>query len=125
MNAALDLPAVSAVTITDGFWKSKLDVIRKVTVDDVLTKFEREGRNALRNFERVRDGKTGGHEGSPWWDGLIYETIRAASERLGFSHQATVIRINPREPRIDAPHLSLPCGAVEGLSGIRAALEKI
>jgi NAD-dependent SIR2 family protein deacetylase len=55
--------------------------------------------------------------------GTAIPTIRAASERLGFSHKATVIRINPREPRIDAPHLSLPCGAVEGLNGIAAKLQ--
>lgn len=54
--------------------------------------------------------------------GTAIPTIRAASERLGFSHQATVIRINPRESQIDAPHLSLPCGALAGLTGIETAL---
>ena len=57
--------------------------------------------------------------------GTAIPTIRAASERLGTSHQATVIRINPREPRIDPPHLSLPCGAVEGLNGIKRALAEL
>jgi len=58
--------------------------------------------------------------------GSAIPTIRATSERIGWSlAKATVIRINPREPRIDPPHLSLPCGAVEGLEGIRRELEKL
>jgi hypothetical protein len=46
-------------------------------------------------------------------------TIRATSERIGWNlPDATVIRMNPREPDIQAPHISLPCGALEGLRGI-------
>jgi NAD-dependent SIR2 family protein deacetylase len=52
--------------------------------------------------------------------GTAIPTIRSMGERLGMRQGATVIRINPREPQIDAPHISLPCGALEGLS----ALEK-
>jgi DUF1680 family protein len=89
--SAVPVP-VSSVTINDGFWKQKLEVIRKITIDDVLTKFEREGRNALQNFDRVRDGQRGGHEGSPWWDGLIYETIRAASDLLATGYDAALDR---------------------------------
>jgi hypothetical protein len=40
------------------------------------------------------------------------------SERLGQHHGATVIRINPREAHISGGHISLPCGAIEGLEGI-------
>jgi NAD-dependent SIR2 family protein deacetylase len=50
--------------------------------------------------------------------GTAIPTIRYLSERLGSCSRTLVVRINPREPRIDAPHLSLPCGALEGLSGI-------
>lgn len=55
--------------------------------------------------------------------GTAIPTIRATSERLGwrFEH-ATVIRINPREPEIKAPHISMPCGALEGLRKIDALL---
>ncbi len=49
-------------------------------------------------------------------------TIRHCSERLGSRPGATVVRINPREPHIASSHLSLPCGALEGLKGIDAAL---
>lgn len=55
--------------------------------------------------------------------GTAIPTIRATSERLGWHHeQATVIRINPREPEIKPPHLSLSCGALEGLRAIDAFL---
>lgn len=51
--------------------------------------------------------------------GTAIPTIRSTSERIGrkFKH-ATVIRINPREPRIGSPHLSMSCGALEGLQRI-------
>jgi hypothetical protein len=54
--------------------------------------------------------------------GTAIPTVRAASERIGALSGARVIRINPREPRISAPHLSLPCGALEGLRGIEEQL---
>ena len=55
--------------------------------------------------------------------GTAIPTIRATSERLGWHHdRATVIRINPREPEIMEPHISLACGALEGLRGIDALL---
>jgi len=54
--------------------------------------------------------------------GSAIPTIRALSERVGRLPQATVIRINPREPQIAAPHLSLCCGALEGLQSIAACL---
>jgi NAD-dependent SIR2 family protein deacetylase len=51
--------------------------------------------------------------------GSAIPTIRAFSERLGWSHEnATVIRINPREPDIKHPHISLACTALAGLREI-------
>jgi len=55
--------------------------------------------------------------------GSAIPTIRATSERIGWNcEHATVIRINPREPDIKAPHISMPCGALEGLQKIDALL---
>jgi len=54
--------------------------------------------------------------------GTAVPTIRFTSERLGRRGEACVVRVNPREPEIEAPHLSLPVGALEGLRGIDAAL---
>ncbi len=54
--------------------------------------------------------------------GTAIPTIRYTSERVGGSHGAMVIRINPREAQISSPHISLPCGALEGLQKIETAL---
>ncbi len=54
--------------------------------------------------------------------GTAIPSIRWASENLGQRDGARVVRINPREPRIDPPHLSLPVGALLGLTAIEAAL---
>ena len=55
--------------------------------------------------------------------GSAIPTIRATSERIGWNFEhATVIRINPREPEIKAPHISMPCGALEGLRSMDALL---
>jgi len=51
--------------------------------------------------------------------GTAIPSIRATSERLGWHlPNATVLRINPREPEILAPHISLACNALEGLQKI-------
>jgi NAD-dependent SIR2 family protein deacetylase len=56
--------------------------------------------------------------------GSAIPTIRATSERLGWQYDgAHVIRINPREPEILAPHVSLSCGALEGLQQIDRLLQ--
>ncbi len=55
--------------------------------------------------------------------GTAIPTIRHLSERLGGRPGTTVIRINPREPWIGGGHLSLPCGALEGLQGIAGELD--
>lgn len=51
--------------------------------------------------------------------GSAIPTIRATSERIGWHlEKATVIRINTREAEIKAPHISMQCGALEGLRKI-------
>ncbi len=57
--------------------------------------------------------------------GTVISTIRRLSERLGYRYNARVIRINPREHQISKPHISLDCGALEGLRGIDMALRGI
>jgi DUF1680 family protein len=68
------------VVIEDGFWASRFKVWREVTIPDCFAKFEKDG--AFTNFDKVRDGKGGEHGGPPWYDGLIYEMIRAAADFL-------------------------------------------
>src|SRR5450432_318350 len=82
--------SIANVTLTDAFWSPKYDTFRTVTINDVFDKFERDG--AFANFDRVAAGLTGNHAGLPWFDGLIYETMRAASDFLA---------ANP-DPQLDA-----------------------
>ncbi len=56
--------------------------------------------------------------------GTAIPTIRIKSENIGWRYEyASVIRINPRESEISAPHISIPCSALEGLTGINKQLE--
>lgn len=73
---------ISEVVIDDAFWAPKLRQWRQVTIDDCFTKFENDRGGALRNFDLVRDGKTGRHAGPEWYDGLIYEMITGTSDFL-------------------------------------------
>lgn len=51
--------------------------------------------------------------------GTAIPTIRGISERLGWSCEgARVIRINPREPEILSPHISIRCGCLDALVAI-------
>lgn len=73
---------ISQVVIDDAFWAPKLRQWREVTIDDCFAKFENDRGGALRNFDLVRDGKSGRHAGPEWYDGLIYEMITGASDFL-------------------------------------------
>jgi DUF1680 family protein len=75
---------VQSVRIQDTFWEPKLKVLREVSAYDVLNKFENDG--ALRNFEFVAGEEGGFHSGEPWFDGLIYETIRGISDILAANY---------------------------------------
>ena len=55
--------------------------------------------------------------------GSTIPTIRYLSEQLGQRQQASVLRINPREPQIRAPHFSFAGGTVEILDQIQDALD--
>lgn len=95
------LHGVTDVKIQDTFWQPKLETWWKTTVYDVFDKFEGKykplngelkddkkrldrTRDAFWNFDQVAEGKrgTGVHDGPPWYDGLIYETIRGAADLL-------------------------------------------
>lgn len=79
---SLDAVPIERVVIDDGFWTPKRDIWRSVTLWDCFRKFEEQEGGSLNNFDRVRDGLTGGHTSNPWQDGLVYEMIRAAADFL-------------------------------------------
>ena len=73
---------IQSVTIEDSFWMPKRKLWQETTIPDCFTKFENDRGGALNNFDRVRDGKSDGHAGPPWYDGLIYEMIRGTADFL-------------------------------------------
>lgn len=89
------------VRVEDSFWSPRLRLWSSTTVYDVFDKLEgkytpdradliaekaRLGRtrNAFLNFDLVAQGKKDiqTHDGPPWYDGLVYETIRGAADLL-------------------------------------------
>ncbi|MDB5155402.1 MAG: six-hairpin glycosidase [Mucilaginibacter sp.] len=89
------------VRVNDSFWSPKLKVWNTVTIYDVFDKLEGKyvpdrpdiiaekeklgkTRNAFLNFDLVAQGKKNinTHDGPPWYDGLVYETIRGAADLL-------------------------------------------
>jgi DUF1680 family protein len=101
--------SVANVTLADEFWSPKLRVMRTVTVNDVFDKFERDG--AFANFDRVAQGLTNGHRGAPWFDGLIFETMRAVSDFLAVSPDADLdARMDGFIARIAAAQAANPDG---------------
>jgi DUF1680 family protein len=86
---------IQSVTIDDSFWSPKRKVWQEITIPDCFDKFESDRGGALNNFDRVRDGKSDGHAGPPWYDGLIYEMIRGSADFLAAHPDAAL------EKRID------------------------
>lgn len=92
---ALTPVPIQSVTIDDSFWSPKRKLWQEVTIPDCFDKFDNDRGGAINNFDRVRDGKSGGHAGPPWYDGLIYEMIRGSADFLA-AHPDPVL-----EKRID------------------------
>ncbi|MGM9704803.1 MAG: glycoside hydrolase family 127 protein [Prevotella sp.] len=88
-NGPMKLVPVENVKVADAFWTPRYDNWFKVTIPDVLNKFEGRGTgnnqgNTLDNFDQIASGirNTGHHVGEPWFDGLVYETIRGVADML-------------------------------------------
>lgn len=82
---------VGQVKINDSFWKPKFEVWGRTTANDVLDKFEGKHLHdpdpehiydTFENFDRVarHERNIGKHAGMPWFDGLVYETIRGLAD---------------------------------------------
>lgn len=69
------------VTIDDAFWSPRYETWRKVTIPDVLAKFEKDG--AVANYDRMRDGDgPDTHKGPEFADGLLCEVMRGCADFL-------------------------------------------
>lgn len=73
-------PAVEKVILQDSFYLPFTENICKITVPDVLAKFEKDG--AVENYLRIARGELGQHSGYPWFHGLICETLRGLSDLM-------------------------------------------
>lgn len=119
-NAGDKMPqAVDGVRITDSFWTPKLRVWNDVTIPDVLRKFEGQhtdnpaGNDAFANFDKVAAGDRGTHNhfGAPWFDGLIFESIRGIADYMQmFPDPALEARIDAYIERVAAAQATEPTG---------------
>lgn len=120
-SGAIRFVGISEVQINDPFWSPKLQLWSKVTANDVLEKFEGkhihepENQNAFCNFDKVARGERGTmtHFGAPWFDGLIYESIRGIADYLvQYPDKAMETRIDGYIDRIEAAQKSDPRGYI-------------
>ena len=89
-NAGIRFVDAKDVKVDDPFWSPKFQTWSAVTVNDVFDKFEGkydnngDSSNVFCNFDKVAGSNRGtmDHFGAPWFDGLIYESIRGASDFL-------------------------------------------
>ncbi|MFV0419795.1 MAG: glycoside hydrolase family 127 protein [Dysgonomonas sp.] len=89
----VEFVGIDKVKVEDPFWSPKFKLWSATTANDVFDKFEGKqyqdaneqvAHNTFRNFDLVAEGKRGigQHAGFPWFDGLVYETIRGVSDLL-------------------------------------------
>lgn len=73
-------PFSGSIRIDDSFWNPKLKTFFEVTLRDTFDKLEKDG--SIDNYRNLTAGKLGVHQGNPWHDGLLLETIRGASDYI-------------------------------------------
>ena len=80
---------LSAVKIEDDFWSPRYNLWRTTTIPDVLGKLETRS-HVAENFNLAARGATSGHQGNYFYDGLLYESLRGASDYLAATPDATL-----------------------------------
>ena len=112
-NDKMQFAELKDVTVTDAFWLPKLQQWGSVTANDVLNKFAE--RNVPDNFNKVAAGDrdTHNHSGLPWFDGLIYESIRGISDLMVTNPDAALkARVDSLVDRITLAQASEPGGFI-------------
>ena len=98
-------PARDKVVVEDPFWSPKFGLWRTVTIPDVIDKLEKRS-GALENLDRAARRERGGHRGAPFFDGLLFETVRGASDYLAAEPDpALEKRLGSIASRIAAAHI--------------------
>lgn len=123
-ETGIRLQEVSQVKIDDSFWTPKFQQWSKTTANDVFDKFEgkhlqnpdpKRINNTFENFDRVAKGERniGQHAGEPWFDGLVYETIRGVSDLMAQQpDKAMEQRIDGYIDRIEKAQSAEPDGYI-------------
>lgn len=88
MDQKLFRPDISEVVLQDDFWNPYLEEVRSVMLPCVFDKFEE--KRYFSGFQQVRDGILNAHDRVPFCDGLIFETIRGASDFLAAKYDAAL-----------------------------------
>lgn len=121
----VQLIPLGEVQLNDAFWGPKFERWNRVTVTDVFDKFEgkhfsnaeeQARNNTFINFDDVAAGKkgTGHNAGLPWFNGLVYETIRGVSDLLiQQSNKQLEQRIDGYVDRIEAAQKADPNGFID------------
>jgi len=113
---------IKEVKVDDPFWSPKFRLWSTTTANDVFDKFEGKhehiegNHNTFSNFDQVARGDRGtnGHLGAPWFDGLIYESIRGISDFLAqYPDPQMEARIDGYIDRIEAAQKADPDGYLE------------
>lgn len=123
-NETIEPASLTAVEVTDAFWAPKLQQWSTTTANDVLNKFEGlhikdnnpdDRHNTLDNFRNVAKGDrdTHNHVHLPWFDGLIYESIRGIADLLAqHPDDALKARVDSVVDLIAAAQASEPTGFI-------------
>ena len=88
-RAELTFADVSSVKIEDAFWSPRYALWRGTTIPDVLEKLEMRSHVAA-NLELAAKGAKGGHRGAYFFDGLLCESLRGASDYLAAKPDAAL-----------------------------------
>ena len=81
----LQRPSVKNVEIRDEFWMPYLDRIVGIMLPNVFDRLEASG--CLQNFADLANG-VARHQGPPFLDGLLLESVRGASDFLAIRYDA-------------------------------------
>ena len=88
-RAELTFADVSSVKVEDTFWSPRYALWRGTTIPDVLEKLETRSHVAA-NLELAATGAKGGHRGAYFFDGLLCESLRGASDYLAAKPDAAL-----------------------------------
>ena len=78
----LTRPSMKQIDLRDGFWAPYLEQIRTLTLPYVFDRMEEH--DYFDGFRMVTEGIRGQHKLMPYYDGLVFETIRGASDFLAW-----------------------------------------